>query len=440
MDLILAFSLFISSVILTLYYSLPMSLAMSAGFVLFMFTGLHRGFTLRSLLAMSWKGAKSSLIVVRVLLTIGIMTGLWRSAGTFAVLVAWGMKAVTPSMFVLAAFVLSCMMSYALGTSFGTAGTLGVALMTLARSGGADPVITSGAIMSGIHFGDRGSPSSSCLHLVSALTGTEIYPNVRAFMKSAVIPLIISLAFYLVMSLRNSIGSLNPDTITELSRAFVLSPLAVIPAVLMIALPLLHVNIFIAFMSSIIAAFVLSITLQSLDMAGALEVAVFGLHSDGGIKAVFNGGGLVSMLQMCLVLVISGTFSGIFDGTGMLSGMQGKISHIMQRWGAYPVILAVSTLMDAVFCNQTAGVIMSVELFRKPCDDSGMSRESLALDLANSGVITAPLVPCCIACSVPLSMLGEGLSALPYACYLYLIPCAALVKSFAAKKNRASHS
>ena len=196
MNLAVAFTLFIASVVLTLYYNYPISLAMTAGFILFFMAGFHRGYSVRDLLAMSLKGAKDSLIVVRVLLTIGVLTGLWRSAGTFAILVSLGLKAITPSMFILAAFILPCVLSYALGTSFGTAGTLGVALMTLARSGGADPIITAGAVMSGIHFGDRGSPSSSCLHLVTALTGTEIYSNVRAMMKSALLPLAVSTVFY----------------------------------------------------------------------------------------------------------------------------------------------------------------------------------------------------------------------------------------------------
>ncbi|MBR0204087.1 MAG: sodium:proton antiporter, partial [Synergistaceae bacterium] len=173
-----AFILFIAALILVLYFGLPMSLAMFAGFIIFLALGLVRGHRLKDLLIYSFNGAKDSLIVVRVMLVIGILTGLWRSSGTFAILTAWGLRVITPDLFILAAFILSCILSYALGTSFGTVSTLGIALITLARSGGADPLITAGAVMSGIHFGDRGSPSSSCLHLVTSLTGTNPYDNV----------------------------------------------------------------------------------------------------------------------------------------------------------------------------------------------------------------------------------------------------------------------
>ncbi|MBQ4401403.1 MAG: sodium:proton antiporter [Synergistaceae bacterium] len=411
MNLAVAFTLFIASVVLTLYYNYPISLAMTAGFILFFMAGFHRGYSVRDLLAMSLKGAKDSLIVVRVLLTIGVLTGLWRSAGTFAILVSLGLKAITPSMFILAAFILPCVLSYALGTSFGTAGTLGVALMTLARSGGADPIITAGAVMSGIHFGDRGSPSSSCLHLVTALTGTEIYSNVRAMMKSALLPLAVSTVFYFVLSLRNPLVNFSSETLDELSSAFNLSYVAVSPAVIMLVLPMFRLNIFIAFVSSIIAALVISVMIQGYSISDALSVAIFGLHSDAGIKAIFNG-------------------------TGMLDGLQEKLSAMIKRFGEYPVILSVGTMMNAIFCNQTVGVIMTVNLFRKPYSDNGISREDFVLDLSNSTVITAPLVPWCIACSVPLSMMGEGVKVIPYACYLYMIPITFLLTKKRPTPNR----
>ena len=377
------------------------------------------------ILKMALEGVISSLIVIRVMLTIGVLTGLWRSAGTFALLTSWGLRAITPSLFVLVAFLMSCILSYALGTSFGTAGTLGVALMTLARSGGVSPIITAGAIMSGIFFGDRGSPASSCAHLVASLTGTGLYANVRAMMRTALIPLILSVIFYSIMSYMNPLNAINTDTLSELSHAFRLDIIIASPAVLMLLLPLFRVNIFIAFLVSITAAFICTITIQGYSVLEALKVAVMGLHVSGGVKALFNGGGLVSMIRTCIILVFSGAFAGILDGTGILAGLQGKISAMIQRFGVFPVILLVGTGANAVFCNQTAGVIMTIQLMKKLYADSN----ALALDVANSAVITAPLVPWCIAGSVPLDMMDVNFSAMGYACYLYLIPlCYALTQ------------
>ena len=80
------------------------------------------------------------------------------------------------------------LLSYALGTSFGVASTAGVVLMALARSGGVSEAVTAGVILSGIYFGDRGAPTSSCASLVAALTETDLYGNVRRMFQTAALP------------------------------------------------------------------------------------------------------------------------------------------------------------------------------------------------------------------------------------------------------------
>ncbi|MDO4787147.1 MAG: Na+/H+ antiporter NhaC family protein [Fretibacterium sp.] len=274
MDLVAAFVVFAGTMIASLVCGFSMLWALSAGFLGFMGVGVCRGFAVSELLRMSWEGMRASLIVIRVMLTIGVLTGLWRSAGTFAVLTAWGLQLITPSMFVLAAFLLSCALSYAIGTSFGAAGTLGVALMTLARSGGVNELVVGGAILSGIYFGDRASPASSCANLVAALTGTELYDNVRLMMRTAFVPFLIALGFYLVLSLNNPmLGTENP-ALTSMNLDFNMSPWAVLPAVLMLALPPLKVKIFHTFLASIACAFLCTLLLQGQPLGIMMTVHV----------------------------------------------------------------------------------------------------------------------------------------------------------------------
>ena len=108
MDLVIAFIIFSGAMIGSLICDFSMLWALLAGFAGFMGVGVHRGFALTHLLRMAWDGMKASFIVIRVMLTIGVLTGLWRSAGTFAILTTWGLQLITPSMFILAAFLLSC--------------------------------------------------------------------------------------------------------------------------------------------------------------------------------------------------------------------------------------------------------------------------------------------------------------------------------------------
>lgn len=385
--------------------------------------GLRLGFPLKRLLSWSAVGAGESLIVVRVLLAIGVLTGLWRASGTFAVLTAWGLQAIAPRLFVVMAFVLSCLLSYAIGTAFGTAGTLGVTLMTLARSGGVDELVAAGAILSGIYFGDRCSPISSCAHLVAALTGTDFYDNHHRMMRTALLPSLLTLGVYLLLSLNYPMREVESSALAALGREFNLSPWAALPALLMLVLPLLRVKLFYSFLASILCALACALLVQGESAASVLSCALVGLHApEGSARALFNGGGLISMLGLCVLILVSGTYSGLFEGTELLKGAQSRIGGWMGRLGAFPVTALAGTLCNAVFCNQTVGVMMTDQLMRRPYDRAGISRTDLAQDMANSVVVMAALIPWSLACSVPLTAFEVSSWAMPYGVYLYLLP------------------
>ena len=140
-----------------------------------------------------------------------MITGMWRASGIITFFVYYGIKIITPHLFILVAFLLSALLSYALGTSFGVAGTLGVIFITLAKSGDVNLAIAGGAILSGIYFGDRGSPVSSSAALTAAITHTDLAKNVREMMHSAILPMAICTAAYGVLSYMNPIRHVRLD-------------------------------------------------------------------------------------------------------------------------------------------------------------------------------------------------------------------------------------
>ena len=153
MGLIIAFVIFIASMIFMLITGHSMVWALLIGLLLFTGLGLKQldmpvSKGIKELSSSSWGSIRDSLIVIEVMLIIGLITAAWRISGTITIFVYYGMKVIVPPLFLIIAFLLSCLLSYALGTSFGVAGTVGVIFMALARSGGVDPVITAGVLMS----------------------------------------------------------------------------------------------------------------------------------------------------------------------------------------------------------------------------------------------------------------------------------------------------
>ena len=422
MDFVIAFALFLAAMLFCLIRDYALYWALAFALVLFFGVGLRRGYKAGALAKMAWSKMPKTMIMLRIIFLIGILTGLWRSCGTIAFCIYYGVHAIPPSLFVLLAFLLTALLSYALGTSFGVTSTAGVVLIALARSGGVSTAVAAGAIMSGVYFGDRGAPTSSCASLVAALTETQLYRNVKRMHRTALLPYMLCLAFYSILSLRNPLMGADETLLTALANSFDLSLWTVLPAVIMLILPLLRVPIWVAMTISGAAAFAVSVLLQGMGTMATLRVCILGYTPDGVLSAVLSGGGLISMLTVFLMLPLASMMGGILEGTGALDGVQEKLTAVSDQLGLLPTTGLLSILCSMVLCNQTIVVIMLQQLLGKVYERRGATNEEFAMDIANTGVTLAGLVPWCIACAVPLSMLGVGVEALPYAALLYTIP------------------
>ncbi len=423
MDLLIAFIIFIIVMLSAIILDFSMIIALLVGLAAFMVVGKHRGFSLSAMTRMGIEGSKSSFIVIKVMCVIGFVTAIWRAAGTITVFVYYGMRIITPSLFLIIAFLLSSLLSYALGTSFGVAGTVGVIFMTLARSGGVNPVITAGVLMSGIYFGDRGSPVSSSANMVASVTGTRIYDNVKQMMKTALLPFVLSLLIYSLLSFANPISHVSEELLRSFENEFELSLWAFVPAAFMLILPLLKVGVIMSMSISIISGIFVATIVQKLSLTEVLKICILGYTAEsGGIGEIMNGGGLVSMLEIVGILIISSCYSGIFSETGMLEGMQEKLGHMCDSFGRYTVMFGISLISAMIFCNQTIATLICADVLKKPYLDGGGGMEEMAIDIENSVILIACLIPWCIGCSVPLSFFGMGAECLPYAVYMYAVP------------------
>ena len=422
MDFVISFALFLAAMLFCIIRDYALYLALAFALLMFFGVGLRRGYKAGALAKMAWSKMPKTMIVLRIIFFIGILTGLWRSCGTIAFCIYYGVRAIPPSLFVLLTFLLAALLSYALGTSFGVASTAGVVLIALARSGGVNTAVAAGAIMSGVYFGDRGAPTSSCASLVAALTETQLYRNVKRMHRTALLPYAVCLVFYSVCSFRNPLMGADETLLTALADSFDLSLWTVLPAIIMLILPLAHVPIWVAMTISGAAAFAVSLLAQGMGALETLRVCFIGYAPDGVLSAALSGGGLVSMLTVFLMLPLASMMGGILEGIGALDGAQNRLGEVSDRLGLLPTTGILSVLCSMVLCNQTIVVIMLHQLLGKVYEQRGASGEEFAIDIANTGVTLAGLVPWCIACAVPLSMLGVGVEALPYAALLYTIP------------------
>ena len=423
MDLSLAFAAFAAGMLASRIFGVTMIAPLALGLVAFAGVALYRGFELRNILGMAWNGARGAGVVVVILLMIGCLTSLWRQNGTIACFTYYGVKLIPPRIFILAAFLLTFIMSYALGTSFGVAATIGVILMTIARASGVNAAWAAGAVMSGLYVGDRASPASSSASLVAHETGTDVGENIRLLLRSSLVPLLLCALLYAGISLLSRPGEIDISLISGFQREFRLSLWCLLPTVLLLGMAFARLNIRLVMAVNIVFSMALTVLLQGRSIGDTLRMMLLGfVPNDPSLSGLLAGGGVKSMLEIVTLLLLSSVCTGIFEGTGMLRGVKAASARLCRRIGRFPAMSVVSLGASAVFCNQTIGAIMCRQIMAENYADVPEGRTELMLDIENSVIVLAGLVPWCIACSVPLGMLGCGTECLPFAFYLYLLP------------------
>lgn len=393
--------------------------ALCAGFVLFFTYGLIRKYPARALWKMAYDGAKTVKNILLTFLLIGMLTASWRASGTIAVIISYSAGLLKPSVIVLMLFWLNCIVSFLTGTSFGTSATMGVICMTMARAMQINPALAAGSILAGAFFGDRSSPVSTSALLVSEVTKTDIYGNLRRMFASAALPFAAASLLYLLLGIFAQKSEGNLDITGLFASAFVLHFSALLPALLILGLSLCRVNVKKTMAASIAAAVAICVLVQKLPIMDILRFLILGYQSKvPEVARMLDGGGVISMVKVSCIVCLSSSFSGIFKGTHMLDGIKAHIEAMGAHMPRFLCVLIVSTVSCAVSCNQTLAIILTNQL----CDGLIENPEDRALALEDAPVVIAPLIPWSIAGAVPIAVLNAPKLCIPFAFYLFFVP------------------
>ena len=424
MDFILAIIIFTLSLIYSIINRISTIIPLLIGMISFSLTAFHRGYKFKSIIQMLLKGMKKSLSLMPIFALIGMITALWRASGTIPFFVYYGTKAMNPDYFILFAFLLSCFVSFALGTSFGTAGTIGIVLIVLAKSGGVNIYIAAGAIISGAFFGDRCSPVSSSANLVAIVTETDLYDNVKKILITGILPFIAAVIVYWFLSKGNPINVTNNTLIEKFSIYFNLHAATIFPAFIIFLLASFKKSVKISMLFSIIAAILVCYYFQNLTLREIIKSMILGyeLNTDPELSGIISGGGLMSMVSVSFVVLIASSYSGIFEGSDMLHDIQGFLVKMSEKVGVYVTTVFTSIVTCAFCCNQTLPILLTYELMHNIYKEKGLTKSHIAIDIENTVILIAELFPWSVAIAVPLATIAVDAKAIPYAVFLYLVP------------------
>ena len=418
MGSIVAILLFSLSLIFCLLLKYSVIYALIVGYVIFVIYGLIKGHDIKLLIKKSFEGVLTVKNILLVFVLIGMITALWRASGTIAFIVYMGSKLISPSILILLTFLLCSILSFLIGTSLGAAATMGVICISIGKAMGINPYYLGGAVLSGIYFGDRCSPMSTSALLITELTKTNLYTNIKLMLKTSIIPFVTTCLFYLFLGLKSSTSPVGIDATNIFKENYNLNIVVIVPAILIIILSLFKVNVKKTMLVSIVISFIIAIFFQKESVTSLINYCVYGFHhSNEKLNLMMKGGGILSMLNVGLIVAISSSYSGIFKETKMLVLMKKYLKEFSEKTSNYFVIFLSSIISGAIACNQSLGIILTYELCEELED-----KQNMAIILENTIVLLAGLIPWNIAMAVPLKTIDIGLMSGLFAFYLYFLP------------------
>lgn len=425
MDIMIGMAITFFILIISIFTGIFLGFPLLIGLIIFMCISWKRGFPIKDILTMSYIGGKKAFVVLKILILIGALTAIWMAAGTVPGIVYYGIQFMNPKLFILYAFLISAAVSMLLGTSLGTAGTVGLALIVLAKGGNVNTNIAAGAIIAGAYFGDRCSPMSSSAHLVANITGTHLYTNIRNMLKSSVLPFALSFILYALISINQPLSFVGSSVDTDLLKHFNINLIVLLPSMIIIVLSILKVNVKLSMLLSIISATIISSTVQYYSLSEITRYLFIGfrMEPENPLYSIIQGGGILSMWKPSVVILISCALAGIFEGTGMLKTVEDLLIKARTRSELFSYTAGMSILTAAFGCSQTISVVLTNQLMTKPYKEKGLDQYKLALDLENTSIVLSALIPWNLAAFVPTTTMNvSSVGFIPYAFYLYLLP------------------
>ena len=418
MGSIIAILLFSLSLITCLLLKFSVVYALVIGYIIFIIYGLIKRHNLIILIKKSFEGVLTVKNILLVFILIGMITALWRASGTIAFIVYMGSKLISPSILILLTFLLCSILSVLIGTSLGTAATMGVICASIGKTMGVNPYYVGGAVLSGIYFGDRCSPMSTSALLIAELTKTNLYTNIKLMIKTSIIPFIVTCLFYLFLGFKSKVSNISVDVTEIFKQNYNLNIIVIIPAILIIILSILKINVKKTMLVSIVISFIIAMFIQRDSIVALINYCIFGYHHPNErLNLMMKGGGILSMVNVSLIVGISSSYSGIFKETKMLVSLKKHLKDFSKKTSSYFVIFLSSIISGAIACNQSLGTILTNEL----CGEL-VEKQKMAIILENTVILLVGLIPWNIAMGVPLKTIGVGFMSGFFAFYLYFLP------------------
>lgn len=385
----------------TLTFEAPIELLMFFALVVLIPFVMRLGFSYRECENLAFNAIRRILELIFILFAVGALVSSWALSGTIPMIINFGLQSISPTWFLLTSLFLCSVTSLVTGTSWGTMGSVGVALMAVGASMGVHPGLAAGAILSGAYFGDKLSPLSDSTNLNAAVTETPLMTHIRYMLITTGPAYLVTAAVFAAVGLAQPSSGSSDAQITKITStlqdSYQLGLPTVLPVVLTITLLFLRVPAFVSILSGAVAALVVAVLYQGATLTNALDVMHNGYTSDTGLPSVddlVSGGGILGMAPLALLFVFAVGMSGLLSGSGMVE----VLLRPLLKWAVTPrrLMLATSPTMlggMAIGASFSFGAVMTATLLGPAYRDLGLRSENLSRTQEDSGTVFDAFFP-----------------------------------------------
>ncbi|WP_115865343.1 arginine/ornithine antiporter ArcD [Halorussus litoreus] len=375
-------------------------------------------------------GLLMGLQAILILFTIYALIATWVSAGTIPGLMYYGLSVLTPEVFLPVTAVLAAVVAFAIGSSWTTAGTLGVAFVGIGSGLGIPAPMTAGAILSGAYAGDKQSPLSDTTNLAAAVTNTDLFDHIRAMRAGTALAFGVALVLYAALGLRAG-GTIPAEQVAEIQGALAgtynLSALVFLPLVVTFGLALYGYPALPALVAGVFAGVLTTVAVQGVPFTAGWDVFLEGTQPETGTKLVnvlLESDGLAGSAWTVSVVVAALSLGGLLEGTGVLA----VLAHHLARGVRSSSGLVVSTGASAILVNlfsaqQYMAIVIPGMTLRNLYDEYGLDSSNLSRAVEAAGTPTGALIPWHAGGVYMASVFGVAtLEYVPYYFFAFLSP------------------
>lgn len=372
---------------------------------------------------------KMSMGAIIILMIIGMIIGTWIIGGVVPAMIFYGLQILSPSIFLVTACVLCCIVSLATGSSWTTAGTVGIALIGIGTSLQIPMEITAGAIISGAYFGDKMSPLSDTTNLAPAMAGSTLFDHVKHMVFTTGPSLIIALVIYGIMGAGYAGNELDTEAIKVvldgLSTQFNINLFLLIAPVLVILMVVFKVPAIPGLFGGTILGGLLAMMMQGANLGDVINAMHYGYTSETGIEVLDNlltRGGLDSMMFTVSLILCAMCFGGVMEKAGFLEA----IARFFLKFAKSTGSLVLTTIITIIVINIVAGdqylsIVIPGRMYKGIFEERGLAPKNLSRCLEDAGTLTSPLVPWNTCGTFMAGTLGVATLAYAPFCFLNLI-------------------